>query len=44
MQKLFTISETAKILNVSLNTLRNWDKNNIFKPIRTFGKHRRYTH
>lgn len=29
MSKLLTIEQTSKILNVSQNTLRNWDRENI---------------
>lgn len=42
MNKLLTIKQTANILNVSQNTLRNWDENNKLKPIKTIGGHRRY--
>ena len=31
-KEFLTISEAAKFLNVSVSTLRNWDKNNTFKP------------
>lgn len=42
-EKLFKISETAKLLNVHPNTLRKWDKKGILKAIR-FGERgdRRY--
>jgi len=42
MSKLLTIEQTSKILNVSQNTLRNWDESNKLKPIKTIGGHRRY--
>ena len=42
MDKLLTINETAKILNVSKWTLRSWDDDGKLKPIRTEGNHRRY--
>jgi putative resolvase len=42
MNKLLTIEQTSKILNVSQNTLRNWDESNKLKPIKTIGGHRRY--
>ena len=44
MEQLLTMAEVSKILNVSQSTLRNWDKARKLTPIRTFGKHRRYTH
>lgn len=34
LPNLINISEAAKILNISPWTLRNWDKNNVLKPIR----------
>lgn len=42
MGKLLKISEAAEYLNVSQDTLRKWDKNNILKPLETAGGHRRY--
>jgi len=42
MSNLLTIKQTSKILNVSQNTLRNWDESNKLKPIKTIGGHRRY--
>jgi len=42
MDKLLTIEEASKLLNVSKNTLRRWDKDGTFPSIRTSGKHRRY--
>lgn len=36
------ISETADILRVSVETLRNWDKQGILQAIRTSGGHRKY--
>lgn len=39
---LVKISEAAKILGVTTVTLRNWEKEGKLKPVRTFGKHRRY--
>lgn len=43
MSKLLTIEQTSKILNVSQNTLRKWDKEGInIVPIKTVGGHRRY--
>lgn len=41
-EKLYNISETAAMLGVSKNTLRNWDKSGVFKSILTYGNHRRY--
>jgi len=43
MDKLLTLREAAKWLNVSQNTLRYWDKTGKLKPLRTIGGHRRYT-
>lgn len=40
--KFFTLTEAAKYLNLSLNTLRNMDKDGRLTPIRTEGGHRRY--
>lgn len=42
MDKLYNISKTAKILDVTPKTLRVWDKENKLKPILTSGGHRRY--
>ena len=42
MDKLYNISKTAEILDVTPKTLRVWDKENKFKPILTSGGHRRY--
>jgi hypothetical protein len=42
MDKLYSISKTAKILDVTPKTLRIWDKENKLKPILTSGGHRRY--
>jgi excisionase family DNA binding protein len=39
---LLTISESAKYLNVSEKTLRNWDKSGKLKSFKTTGGHRRY--
>ena len=42
MDKLYSISKTAEILDVTPKTLRMWDKENKLKPILTSGGHRRY--
>jgi hypothetical protein len=42
MDKLYSISKTAEILDVTPKTLRIWDKENKLKPILTSGGHRRY--
>jgi DNA-binding transcriptional MerR regulator len=42
-ENIYTIQETAKILNVSTSTLRSWDKDKYFVAGRTKGNHRRYT-
>lgn len=41
-EQLLTIAECADILNVSKETLRNWDKSGKLKALTTFGGHRRY--
>lgn len=44
MERLYTISEFADALNVSVQTLRNWDKSGKLKPARVSeGGHRYYT-
>jgi len=42
MEKLLGINEVANILQVTKQTLRNWDKENKLTPIKTAGGHRRY--
>lgn len=42
MNRLTTIGEAAKILGVSISTLRRWDKNGKLKPQKTVSGHRRY--
>ena len=42
MDKLYSISKTAEILDVTPKTLRLWDKEGKLKPILTSGGHRRY--
>ena len=42
MNKLYSISKAAKILDVTPKTLRIWDKENKLQPILTAGGHRRY--
>ena len=42
MDRLYNISKTAEILDVTPKTLRVWDKENKLKPILTSGGHRRY--
>lgn len=42
MDKLFNISKTAEILDVTPKTLRLWDKDGKLKPVLTSGGHRRY--
>lgn len=42
--KYFSISETAKLIGVSTDTLRRWDNEGRFSPkTKTKGRHRRYT-
>lgn len=40
--KLLNINQTAQYLNVSKETLRNWDKDKKLIPLKTSGGHRRY--
>lgn len=42
MDRLLTIKEAQKILNVSKTTLQRWDNNGKLKAVRTEGGHRRY--
>ncbi len=42
MNRLLTIKETKKILNVSKSTLQRWDKSGKLVALRTEGGHRRY--
>ena len=42
MDKLYSISKTSEILDVTPKTLRVWDKENKLKPTLTSGGHRRY--
>lgn len=42
MGKILKIGEAAEYLNVSIDTLRKWDKYNKLKPLETAGGHRRY--
>lgn len=41
-EKLYTLSDVAKLLNVHQDTLRLWDKSSKLVSIRTKGGHRRY--
>ena len=42
MSKYYSINEFSKILGVSAQTLRNWDKNNKLKPHHTSSNGYRY--
>lgn len=42
MAELLNIAQAAKYLNVSIDTLRLWDKSGKLKPLKTPGGHRRY--
>lgn len=42
MDRLLTIAETRKLLNVSKSTLQRWDREKILIAQRTEGGHRRY--
>jgi excisionase family DNA binding protein len=43
MEDLLSLKETSELLNVSEQTLRNWDKSGKLKAIRTNGNHRKYS-
>jgi excisionase family DNA binding protein len=40
--KLISIQEAAKLLNISIITLRRWEAKGLIKPERTDGNHRRF--
>lgn len=40
---MYTIGQFAKLIGVTTQTLRNWDKSKILTPITLESKHRRYT-
>lgn len=40
---MYSIGEFAKLINVTTQTLRNWDKQNKLKPVILESGHRRYT-
>ena len=42
MSRLCTIGEAARLLGVSIPTLRRWEESGKLVPERTAGKHRRY--
>ena len=42
MSRLYTIGEAARLLGVSIPTLRRWEESGKLVPERTAGKHRRY--
>lgn len=44
MQQHYKPKEFAKLLNVSVQTLQNWDRKGIFKAYRTPTDRRYYTH
>jgi hypothetical protein len=39
----YPISKAAKLIGVSINTLRKWESDGIMIPAKTNGKHRRYS-
>jgi len=41
-QNMLTISDVSKMLGVTTQTLRKWDKSGKLTPTRTLGGHRRY--
>ena len=40
--KLFSVSQASEFLNISIDTLRRWDKKGKLVPVRTAGGSRRY--
>lgn len=40
--KIYSLKETALLLQVGMSTLRNWDNKGTFVAMRTDGSHRRY--
>ena len=43
LSEYLRVTEASKLLGVHANTLRNWDKKNILKPVRVgLRKERRY--
>jgi len=42
MSQLVSIGKASKILGVSIDTLRIWDRENKLSPVKTLGNHRRY--
>ena len=40
--RFLKLEEASKYLNVSISTLRKWDKDGKLKSIRTVGNHRRW--
>ncbi|MEM7580264.1 MAG: IS607 family transposase [Cyanobacteria bacterium P01_A01_bin.80] len=42
MSKLYSIGEAAELLGVSIDTLRNWEKEGRIQSVRTSGGHRRF--
>jgi excisionase family DNA binding protein len=41
--KTYPVADTAKILNVSADTIRRWEKEGKIESVRTVGGHRRFT-
>lgn len=42
MSRLYSIGEAAELLGVSIDTLRNWEREGKVQSIRTEGGHRRF--
>jgi len=40
---MYSIGKFAKMIGVSTNTLRNWEKSGKLVPLRTIGNQRRYS-
>jgi excisionase family DNA binding protein len=41
MEKVLTLHQATKLLNVCPETLRRWEKDGELRPFRTLGGHRR---
>ncbi|MEK7111293.1 MAG: MerR family DNA-binding transcriptional regulator, partial [Patescibacteria group bacterium] len=41
-KKLYSISQAAELIGVSADTLRRWEEEGLYQPVRTSGGQRRY--